>query len=62
MFATQELTDIVLVDFFISNVYKENEGSEILGITLKYCPPEIKFKDLSYITPKADIFNFGMFF
>ena len=26
-----------------------------------YCAPEIKYHDLSYISPKADIFSFGMF-
>ena len=26
-----------------------------------YCAPEIKHYDLSYVSPKADIFSFGMF-
>ena len=62
MFITQELKDIVLLDFGISNVYKENEATRIFGMTVFYCPPEIRYHDLSYITPKADIFSFGMFF
>ena len=62
MFKTQELEEIVLLDFGISNVYKENEGTKIFGMTPLYCPPEIRYHDLSYITPKADIFSFGMFF
>ena len=61
MFKTNELKEIVLLDFGISNIYKENEGTKIFGMTAFYCPPEIKFHDLSYITPKADIFSFGMF-
>ena len=62
MFTTQELKEIVLLDFGISNVYKENEATKIFGMTPKYCPPEIRYQDLSYATPKADIFSFGMFF
>ena len=31
-------------------------------MTAAYCPPEIKFSDESLISPKADIFSFGMFF
>ena len=36
--------------------------TKIFGMTINYCPPEIKYSDLSLITPKADIFSFGMFF
>ena len=61
MFKSQELKEIVLLDFGISNIYKENEATKIFGMTPFYCPPEIKYHDLSYITPKADIFSFGMF-
>ena len=61
MFKSQELKEIVLLDFGISNIYKENEGTKIFGMTPDYCPPEIKYHDLSYITLKADIFSFGMF-
>ena len=61
MFKTNELKEIVLLDFGISNIYKENEGTKIFGMTAFYCPPEIKFHNLSYIAPKADIFSFGMF-
>ena len=61
MFTTNEMKTIVLLDFGISNLYKENEKTKIFGMTPAYCPPEIKFNDLSYISPKADIFSFGMF-
>ena len=30
-------------------------------MTIAYCPPEIRLHDLSQITPKADIFSFGMY-
>ena len=60
MFTTKELNEIVLLDFGISNVYKENEATKIFGMSPKYCPPEIRYHDMSYITPKADIFGFGM--
>ena len=61
MFKTNEMKEIVLLDFGISNVYKENEGINVFGMTPTYCPPEITLVDLSFITPKADIFSFGMF-
>ena len=61
MFKAKDLKDIVLLDFGISNIYKENEKTNICGMTPFYCPPEVKYHDLSYITPKVDIFSFGMF-
>ena len=62
MFKNSDFEEIVLLDFGISNFYKENEHTKIFGMTVAYCAPEIKFSDLSLITPKADIFSFGMFF
>ena len=47
MFTNKDLKEIVLVDFGISNFYKENEKSTIFGMTLAYCPPEIKWDILS---------------
>ena len=62
MFKSQDLSKIALVDFGISNFYKENLKAKIHGMTPFYCPPEIKFSDDSIISPKADIFSFGMLF
>ena len=62
MFKNADFAEIVLLDFGISNFYKQNEHTKIFGMTINYCPPEIKYSDLSLITPKADIFSFGMFF
>ena len=45
MFKTEKSSDIVLIDFGISNIYKENESIKIYGMTPAYCPPEIKFGD-----------------
>ena len=53
--------DIILVDFGISNVYLKNSLTKIFGMSILYCPPEICFNTLSAISPKADIFSFGMF-
>ena len=61
MFKSKMFEEIVLLDFGISNIYKENKPTKIFGMTAAYCPPEVKIHDLSYITPKADIFSFGMF-
>ena len=60
MFKSQDFKDIVLVDFGISNFYKDNENQKIFGLTAFYCAPEIKYSNLSLLTPKADIFSFGM--
>ena len=30
-------------------------------MTPAYCPPEIRLNDFSAISPKADIFSFGMY-
>ena len=62
MFKSKELLEIVIVDFGISNFYKNNESIEIFGMSIDYCPPEITFSNLSHISPKADIFSFGMLF
>ena len=62
MFKTNELKEIVLLDFGISKDYKENEMQKISSMTHAYCPPEIKLNYLSQISPKADIFSFGMLF
>ena len=62
MFKNSDFEEIVLLDFGISNFYKENEPTKIFGMTVAYCAPEINFSDLSLITPQADIFSFGMFF
>eukprot|EP00828_Plagiopyla_frontata_P030675 TRINITY_DN4012_c0_g1_i5.p1 TRINITY_DN4012_c0_g1~~TRINITY_DN4012_c0_g1_i5.p1 ORF type:complete len:221 (+),score=23.10 TRINITY_DN4012_c0_g1_i5:266-928(+) len=62
MLKSQLLPDIVLLDFGISNIYKNSENTNIFGITPFYCPPEIKFNNPSSITPKADIFSFGIVF
>lgn len=35
---------------------------KIQGLTIPYCPPEIAFGNLSKVSPKADIFSFGMLF
>ena len=60
MFKSSDFEDIVLVDFGISNFYKDTKYTKIFGMTVCYCAPEIKFSDLAHITPKADIFSFGM--
>ena len=62
MFKNSDFAEIVLLDFGISNFYKDNQDAKIFGMTIAYCPPEIKFWDEFQISPKADIFSFGMFF
>ena len=62
MFKNNSLIDIVLLDFGTSKIYKENESTKIVGMSPAYCPPEIKFEDSKNISPKSDIFSFGVFF
>ena len=40
MFKTNEMKEIVLLDFEISNVYKVNEGIYVFGMTPAYCSYE----------------------
>ena len=43
MFKTSDFEEIALVDFGISNFYKNNENIKIFGMNPAYCPPEITF-------------------
>ena len=61
MFKNESLTEIVLLDFGISEIYWKNEITNVMGLTFAYCPPEIKLYDKSKISPKTDLFNFGMY-
>ena len=62
MFKHKDFKEIVILDFGISNFYKENKSTKIFGLTPYYCPPEIKHYTLLKISPKADIFSFGMYY
>eukprot|EP00828_Plagiopyla_frontata_P002971 TRINITY_DN10704_c0_g2_i1.p1 TRINITY_DN10704_c0_g2~~TRINITY_DN10704_c0_g2_i1.p1 ORF type:complete len:240 (-),score=41.46 TRINITY_DN10704_c0_g2_i1:75-794(-) len=62
MFKHKDFKEIVILDFGISNFYKENKSTKIFGLTPYYCPPEIKHYTLLKISPKADIFSFGIIF
>ena len=62
MFKNSDFAEIVLLDFGISNFYKENQDAKIFGMTAAYCPPEIKFSDQSLISPKADITKMNFLF
>lgn len=61
MFKDKSLNDIVILDFGISDIYRENQSVKIMGMSPAYCPPEIKLHDYSKISPAADIFSFGMY-
>ena len=60
MFKANDLAEIVLVDFGISNILKDNESTKIFGLSIPYCPPELNFASACNISEKADIFSFGM--
>ena len=32
----------MLLDFGISNIYREKQATKIQGMTISYCPPEIR--------------------
>ena len=54
---------LILLDFGISELYQPNHEINVQGISVCYSPPEMKFfKEKSIVTPKSDIFSFGMFF
>ena len=51
MFKNESLTDVVLLDFGISHIYRNNESNKIMGLSPSYCPPEIRFDDSTKISP-----------
>ena len=60
MFTTEDLSQIVILDFGISQIYKQSNPAKVFGLTPNYCPPEIVLHKASTISPKSDIFSFGM--
>ena len=62
MFKSQSLNTIVLLDFGISKLYRENSLTGILAMSTFYCPPEIKDGEKSDVSDKSDIFSLGMYF
>ena len=61
MFRDESLTEIVILDLGISDIYRKSERTKLIELTPAYCPPEIKFHDLSIISPTSNIFSFGMY-
>ena len=62
MFKTHKLDSIVLLDFGISKIEKEDASTDIIGLSLRYCSPEVSIGKKLKISAKSDIFSFAMFF
>ena len=60
MFETWAYKKIILLDFGIAKIFKENEETNVPAISYYYSSPEASNADKSRVTPKCDIFNFGM--
>ena len=60
MFESSNYEKIVLLDFGISKIFKENLDTNITALSYYYSPPEISDSIKSRVTPKSDIFSFGM--
>ena len=61
MFITSNLDEIVLLDFGVSKISKENLSTSIYGFSYRYSSPEVSIGK-AIITSKSDMFSFGMFF
>ena len=57
----QKKKKIDLEIFFFAEKIKEICFMKYVGMTVFYCAPEIKKTEEFNLTPKADIFSFGMF-
>ena len=42
VFNSNKLKKIILIDFGISKIAKENEETDVLGMSYCYCAPEVK--------------------
>lgn len=61
IFENEGLQNILLLDFGISKIERENQITEVIGISHCYCPPEIIDNGISKVSAKSDIFSAGMF-
>ena len=62
VFNSHKFKKIILLDFGISKIAKENEETDVIGMSYCYCAPEIKEASKCQVSSKSDIFSFGMFF
>ena len=60
MFVTSKLDQIVLLDFGVSKISKENNSTNMMGFSWRYSSPEVLSGEKSKVSPKSDIFSFGM--
>ena len=52
---------IILLDFGITKIFKDNLDTDVTAISYFYSSPEVSNIDKSRVTPKSDIFSFGMY-
>ena len=50
------------MDFGITKIFKENEKTDVPALSYYYSSPEISDNGKSQVTPKSDIFSFGLSF
>ena len=51
---------IVLLDFGISKISRNDQDTGVLAMSYYYCSPEVKNDDSSKVSQKSDIFSVGM--
>ena len=61
IFKSSKYKKLLLIDFGISKIFKQNKETEILGFSYCYSAPEVSIEEKSMISPKSDIFSFAMF-
>ena len=51
---------IVLLDFGISKISRNDQDTGVIAMSYYYCSPEVKNDDSSRVSQKSDIFSVGM--
>ena len=61
VFKTSSMMEIVLLDFGISKISRNDQDTPTIAMSYYYCSPEVKNDNSSKISQKSDIFSVGMF-
>ena len=54
------MKEIVLLDFGISKISRNDQDTGVIAMSYYYCSPEVKNDDISKVSQKSDIFSVGM--
>ena len=60
MFKSEDLKEIVIIDFGISKIVRTDVTTKLFACTANYSPPEVLTSN--YFYKESDIFSFGMYY